>query len=83
MYFNERFGISAITMHKLGVFNPDIKVDVHVDFPLATTKPHFLPTTLPNSAHKLGPQLNADVSTTSALEVNRAPSGSQGMEMGV
>ena len=30
MYFNERFGISAIAMHKLGVFNPDIEVDNHM-----------------------------------------------------
>jgi hypothetical protein len=27
VYFNERFGVSAIAMHSLGVFNPDISID--------------------------------------------------------
>ena len=27
MYFNQRFGVSAIAMQKFGVFNPEIGVD--------------------------------------------------------
>jgi hypothetical protein len=40
-------------------------------------------TVFTDSFAKLSPQLSADVSKTSALEINQAPSATQGIGMGI